>query len=384
MNALILGAGIFGTTGALELAKRGWQVELIDPGPLPHALAASTDLSKVVRLEYGTDEEYVELGERSLAGWRRWNRELGAELFHETGVAFLRRSPVERGSFEGDSLELLRRRGHPIERLTREDIRKRFPAWNFKRYFDGIFNRSGGWVESGRVVARLLELARASGVTVTTGASLESLSEDGGSIRLSDGSERTADCTIAALGSWTPHALPHTAGFFRSSGMPVFHLRPAEPAQFLAESFPVFGADISETGYYGFPLHPEAGVVKIANHGPGRLLHPSSDAREVTDDEISRLREFLAETFPALASAPLAATRVCVYCDTWDGHFWIARDPGRPRLVLATGGSGHAFKFAPALGPLIADAVEGRERPRFRHRPDVRPPRSEEAARHQS
>src|SRR5579862_1417619 len=205
MKAVVLGAGIFGVTGALELARRGWQVELIDPGPLPHALAASTDLSKVVRLEYGSDEEYVELGERSLEGWRRWNRELGAELFHETGVMFLKRTPVEPGSFEGDSLEALRRRGHPIERLSRADIQNRFPAWNSERYFDGIFNRAGGWVESGRVVARLLDLARSSGVTVTTGVSLAALSEDAASVRLSDGSERTADCLVAALGSWTPH-----------------------------------------------------------------------------------------------------------------------------------------------------------------------------------
>jgi glycine/D-amino acid oxidase-like deaminating enzyme len=189
---------------------------------------------------------------------------------------------------------------------------------------------------------------------------------------------------IAALGSWTPHALPFTAGWFRSSGMPVFHLRPDDPVLFEAARFPVFGADISSTGYYGFPLHPTAGVVKIANHGVGRALHPSSPDRVVTGDEIAALRGFLADTFPALAAAPLVASRVCVYCDTWDGHFWIDRDPERDGLVLATGGSGHAYKFAPLLGDLIADAVDGRPTPRFRWRPGLRPERSEEAARRQA
>jgi sarcosine oxidase / L-pipecolate oxidase len=70
-----------------------------------------------------------------------------------------------------------------------------------------------------------------------------------------------------------------------------------------------------------------------------------------------------------------------VYCDSWDGHFWIAPDPARQGLVLATGGSGHAYKFAPLLGDLIADAVGGRVQPRFRWRPEIRPPRTEEAAR---
>src|SRR5689334_4948362 len=110
----ILGSGIFGLTGALELARRGHDVRLVDPGPVPHPLAASTDLSKVVRLEYGADDDYVALGERALDGWRRWNEELGP-VFHETGVLFVRRTPMEPGTFEHDSFERLRAR-HRIER----------------------------------------------------------------------------------------------------------------------------------------------------------------------------------------------------------------------------------------------------------------------------
>ncbi len=354
---------------------------------MPHPLAASTDLSKVVRLEYGADEEYTRMAERSLEGWREWNRTFGAPLFHETGVMFLRRTPVASGTFEGDSLALLRRRGHPIEHLSRDLIRARFPAWNADRYGDGIFNAAGGYVESGRVVERLLQLAVAEGVELCEGATFAALDLRGARVvgaLTSDGRCFPADCVIAALGSWTPHALPFTSGWFRSSGMPVFHLRPDDPAPFVAERFPVFGADISSSGYYGFPMHPEAGVVKIANHGVGRAVHPSSADRVVGEGEIAALRAFLEETFPALARAQLVSTRVCVYCDTWDGHFWIARDPEREGLVLATGGSGHAYKFAPVLGGLIADAAEGRGQEKFRWRPEVRPERSEEAARKQS
>jgi len=44
-----------------------------------------------------------------------------------------------------------------------------------------------------------------------------------------------------------------------------------------------------------------------------------------------------------------------------DGDFLIDQDPRREGLVVAAGGSGHAFKFAPLLGSMIADAVERRE-----------------------
>ena len=55
-TVIIVGAGIFGVTAAMELRKRGHRVQLLDPGPLPHPLAASTDIGQAVRMEYGADE----------------------------------------------------------------------------------------------------------------------------------------------------------------------------------------------------------------------------------------------------------------------------------------------------------------------------------------
>jgi glycine/D-amino acid oxidase-like deaminating enzyme len=87
---LVAGAGVFGVTAAIELRKRGHAVQLADPGPLPHPLAASSDISKVVRLEYGDDEAYTALAENAIEGWRRWNRDLGVALYHQTGLLLLR------------------------------------------------------------------------------------------------------------------------------------------------------------------------------------------------------------------------------------------------------------------------------------------------------
>jgi len=124
--------------------------------------------------------------------------------------------------------------------------------------------------------------------------------------------------------------------------------------------------------------------VKIANHGPGREMSPESPERAVTPQEEKDLREFLSWTFPTLTDAPIVYKRICLYCDTRDGHFWIAPDPERPGLVVATGDSGHGFKFAPVLGEIIADAVEGKSNPlleKFRWRPEILPGEAKEAAR---
>jgi glycine/D-amino acid oxidase-like deaminating enzyme len=99
-KVVVVGAGINGVTAAIELKKRGHRVILIDPGPLPHPLAASTDISKAVRAAYGADEEYTELAERSIKLWRKWNKEFGIELYHETGVMFVRQREMKPGDFD--------------------------------------------------------------------------------------------------------------------------------------------------------------------------------------------------------------------------------------------------------------------------------------------
>lgn len=377
----IVGGGIFGVTAALELRARGCDVTLFDPGPIPHPLAESTDISKIVRLDYGDDALYTAFMETALERWRSWS---ASRYFHETGVLFLRGAPLEPGSFEGDSFDLLTRRGHRLERLDASSVRTRFSAWS-ERYVDGYFNPQGGYARSGSVVAHLSERARAAGVRVAERGQVVRVVDAGArvtGVELADGTRHDADVVVVAAGSWTPRLLPSMAEHLRSIGQPVFHLASPAGRDFGPEAFPVFAADIARTGYYGFPARD--GVVKIANHGAGRAADPSSAVeRTVSEEQTEALRAFLAASISSLADAPIASTRVCVYCDTWDQHFWIAPDPDRKGLVVAAGGSGHAFKFAPLLGEWIADAVDGEVIDRFRWRPETRPARGQERARRQ-
>jgi glycine/D-amino acid oxidase-like deaminating enzyme len=374
---IVVGAGINGVTAAIELKKRGHDVVLVDPGPLPHALAASTDISKAVCAAYGADEDYTALAERSIKLWRRWNEELGTKLYREVGVMFVRRRKMEPGDFEYESWKLLEKRGLKVARMDMPELWKRFPAWNPELYRDGVLEIEAGYAESGRAVAMLIERAKSAGVELRERVRFSRLDERGirvSGIALDDGQRIAADFVVMAVGAWTPYLLPFTRKFFRATGQPVFHLQPSQPELFAPERFPVFGADITATGYYGFPINRD-GVVKIANHGAGREMSPDSPERVVTSNDEKKLREFLASTFPSLADAPIVYTRLCMYCDTHDGHLWIARDPEREGLVVAAGDSGHGFKFAPVLGEIVADAVEEKDNPllgKFRWRGEVR------------
>ena len=368
---VVAGGGVFGLTAALSLRRRGWQVELFDPGPIPHPLAASTDASKAVRADYGADEGYTALAEHALAGWRAWNAAWGEPLFHETGCAFLSRAPLAAGGFEADSFALLTRRGHAPERLDAGEIARRFPAFRPGAFVDGYYNPTGGWAESARVVERLAAEARAEGVAVRAGAPVREIALEGDravGLRIGAGEVARADVVLIAAGSWTPALVPALAPHLHAVGQPIFHLAPADPAPY--QRLPMFGADIARTGWYGFPAMT-GGTVKVANHGVGRRVDPADQDRTVPEPMERALCAFLADALPGLAGAPIVHRRLCAYSDSRDGDFWIAPDPTHPGLVVAAGGSGHAFKFAPVLGGLVADAVEGRASrwsPRFRWR----------------
>src|SRR5207237_236221 len=112
----------------------------------------------------------------------------------------------------------------------------------------------------------LIERAKSLDIELREGVRFSQLHEEdyGVSEIALDGGKRIAgDFVVMAVGAWTPYLLPFTKKFFRASGQPVFHLKPRQPELFAPERFPVFGADITTTGYYGFPIDRD-GVVKVA------------------------------------------------------------------------------------------------------------------------
>ena len=359
---LVVGAGIFGVTTALTLRGRGYRVTLIDPGPLPYPLAASTDVSKVVRMEYGSNRQYMRMVIRAIEGFHRWNERFGEKLYHETGVLMAVKGPMSDSEFLETSYRVLLEEGQKPERLSGDEIRRRFPAWSTGVYVDGFYHARGGYAESGRVVGKLAEWAADAGVAVRPGQTADKLILNGNrvqGVRTREGRTFAADHTVLAAGSWTPWLLPELQQVMNATGHPIFHLKPTDGALFTPPNFVVFMADSSRTGWYGFPLLRE-GIVKVSRHAVGVQLHPEHDERVLYDEDFAQLRIFLEATFPALLDAEITYTRRCLYNDTLDENFWIDHHPQMKGLSVATGGSGHGFKFGPVLGELIADVVEGK------------------------
>lgn len=372
-DVLIVGAGIFGLAGALELAERGYGVTVVNAGPVPHPSAASNDVSRMVRMDYGRDRLHCRLASEAIDGWYRWNSHWGRHLYHEDGLLFLSSRPLEEEGFEGDSYRTLSEEGWPPVRLGSPEIASLYPGWNADHYIDGYWNARGGWAEAGAVVSLLAGEAEARGIRLMT-AEVARITRTSGRVSgvvAEDGTELGADRVVVAAGVWTPSLLPELHGFLRLSGQPILYFKPADPGPFRPPAFPPWGADIATTGWYGFPANRE-GIVKIGVHGPGYSVAPDAPRVPPGDGDEASCRAFLSHSLPTLADAPLHALKMCVYTDTFDGDFLISRHPEVEGLTVASGGSGHGFKFGPVLGGLIADCVEATSNPylhRFAWRP---------------
>ncbi len=366
-DIVVVGGGAFGAISALELTSRGHHVTILDRTPEPHPDASSTDISKMIRMDYGSDVFYHELAEASLDIWDQWNASWPRPLYHPEGFLVLSASSFEQGGFEYESERVLRERGYEPRRFDADALRATWPAWNADRYTEGYVSPRGGWAESGAVVARLLELGRDEGVHFVQG-SFSGFVEDGSRVsgvrfRSPGGSTHTlsADRVVVAAGAWTPVLLPWLDDVLTPVAQPIVHYGVDNVIQWQHPTFPPFAADTAGSGWYGFPSLDD-GRLKLGHHADGRAVDP--DARgEVTAEHLELARTFLRDSLPELADAPVVGTRVCLYCDSFDGDLWIGEDPERSGLVVAAGGSGHGFKFTPIIGRLVADTVERRDNP---------------------
>ncbi len=371
---LMVGGGVFGLTAAIELAKRKYKIGLLNPDTIPHHLAASSDISKAVRMEYGSDTEYFRMVEICIDRWKHWNDLFGAKLYHEVGFLLLCKHPFEskRQSFEQTSCANLIKAGYALDRMDANAIKQRFPVVNTEVYMNANFNPKGGFADATLTIEKLANYATSLGVQILQGQTATELLIDKGQlwgVKTKEGVIYHCGHAMVTAGPYSILLLPELAPYMKATGHPVFWLKPKDPTPFTPPHLSVFSADLSNTGWYGFPWSDKYGIVKVAKHSNGVDLHPEHDDRQVTENEIIEMRLFLNDAFPALSEAPLVYTRRCLYTDTLDGHFWIDHHPETKGLLVGTGGSGHAFKMAPLLGEMLADVAEGGSNPfSTRHR----------------
>ncbi len=369
MNIAIIGAGVFGLAAAIELAGRSHRVTVFDQGAVPYEKATSTDVAKAVRRTWyaGDNETYVELVERAATQWRDWEARSGESFYHQVGGVNVPAS-FEPGEPMYVSVEFLRARGAEIDVLSADEARRRFPQFRFQPDEVCVYDPWAGYIESSRAVSVMADVARECGAEIRENTPVNSIDERSSDVVVAvEGDRAVFDLVVVATGVWVGRLLPEIGANVKVTHQQMLLIEPRDPAIFAHGVFPKWGIDPDGEGWYGFPLLRE-GYVKIAKEPLGDTVDPDTD-RAGTPEFAEETLAFLRERIPEMARGKIAESRSCLYTATPDDHFMVDRVPGRERIFVAGGGSGHGFKFGGSIGPIIADAVEDRANPlgdRFR------------------
>ena len=128
----------------------------------------------------------------------------------------------------------------------------------------------------------------------------------------------------------------------------------SDPRQFEPERFPVFITDSTAGEIYGFPVYGVPGL----KCQPRRweIADPETVDRSTRPLENRDCLELAARVLPGVGPR-VVKSAVCLYTMTPDTDFVVDRHPKQPRVAIGAGFSGHGFKFAPAIGELLAELV---------------------------
>ena len=346
---VVVGAGAFGAWTALCLAEAGPSVTLIDMFGAGNDRSSSGGESRNIRAAYGYDAFYTRWARRAWARWREREAEFGTRLLYPSGS--LRPWPpaemeYQAGLFQGTDI--------PFEILSPEEVFRRWPQMNpgpepvFYEPDSGIlaaartlleveraFGARGGKILRGR--ARLIGKGSAAAVEV-------------------NGAALSADVLVLACGPWLPQLLPELLGpLIRTPRRELLFVSPTpDDPRFAWDRCPNL---VDELGWTSADI---GNGVKIAPPMKGIDMDPDEESRLPTPSALQRTRTFLAARLPALAQRPFVSCYVSQLENTANEDFVIDRHPEAPHVIIAGGGSGHAFKFGPLLGEYVAQmAIEG-------------------------
>jgi monomeric sarcosine oxidase len=349
----IIGAGVMGAAAACEAARHGARVTLIDQARLPNPRAASVDHSKIFRFAY-PEAHYARLAIDALAGWRALEAETGTQLLTPAGLLMMGKAGSR---IESETAATLQGLGLEAETMTNAETAARFPQFNPAAFTHAVFDPSGAITDAERAVKTLIALAGERGVTICESMRVTGIEQAAhAKVNIITEAGERLECrrALIASGPWTRRLLPALASHLVTTRQEVVYFEPrANHEIFAAGRFPIF-IDF-DSGFYGFPIHP-VNSVKMGNHHKGTVVEMDEEPA-VGSQFIARCREFFAEFIPALATADVRETRVCVYNNTPDDDFIIDWHSEVENVLLVTGFSGHGFKFGPVIGRLSADLL---------------------------
>jgi sarcosine oxidase len=353
-DVAVVGLGVIGLSTALALARRGLRVVGIDRFGSGHPATSSTGPTRSIRLAYD-QPVYVELAREAVERWRRLERDGDERILLLTGQLDL--GPVAKL----DALAAaMRACDVSFDELGPDDVVARFPEFRPRSGERALFHAEAGTVLAEAAMRALRGQAEAAGAELSQPESAVRLDVSDGDVAVETDRGRTirASTMVLSAGPWL-------GGLLAGVGVEL-PLAPAV-AQVTFVELPSLDdrpgiadwqIDEHGIGVYGHPV-PGVGYKVAFDAGSADPWDPDTEMWAPDPVEAEALARWVADRMPA-ASPQLVRHQRHPWTMTPDGDFVIDR---RGPLVIAGGCAGHAFKFGPALGELVADLVESRPRP---------------------
>ena len=357
-DAIVIGAGGFGSSCLYHLAKSGARVLGLDRFLPGHDRGSSHGETRIIRQAYFEHSDYVPLLRRSYELWRELESESGRSLMTICGL-------MQAGPVEGEVVPGVRRAavlyGIPIENFSAEEALRRFPGFCFRANgmttdLDVVLEPGAGYLSVEDCVRTHVEQACRYGAQLSIGPRVIGWESNGGTVTVTtESGTHTAAALIVTPGAWAPSLLGKVPGW------PTIEVRrkvvlwsPVRSAAYSANGGGVmFLFELPSGVFYGFPSLDD-GTLKVGEHSRGELVgDPLQVDRSLRADDVDAVASFLRVHLPDVETTPQRHS-VCMYSMTPDGHFVVDRHPEFSNVFFGAGFSGHGFKFTSAIGESLA------------------------------
>lgn len=354
-DVAVVGMGALGSAAAYHLARKGVNVVAFEQYELGHVRGASHDTSRIIRTSYGAPE-YVRLAKSAYRDWADFEEVAGEQFVSITGGVIFIPTPGKYSA--ADFTASLDAEGVAHELLDADEVNGRWPQFAIPDNVQTVYTADSGMVHASRSVAALQMQARVHGAVIRDRTVVERISPEGSGVivHTAKGDVRAGKVVLAA-DAWTNALLEPLGAAVPLVTMQeqVTYFKPDEPALFDRDAFPVWIWE-DEFCFYGFPTFGEP-TIKAARDMSDNVMAPEDRTFVPSPELVEQLASFMGETIPG--SGQILRTVTCQYALTPDRRFIISPLDEHPDVILALG-AGHAFKFTPAIGRILAElAVDG-------------------------
>jgi sarcosine oxidase len=354
-DVIVLGVGGMGSAAAATLARRGRRVLGLEQFTPAHDQGSSHGHTRVIRTAYYEHPAYVPLARRSFQLWYELEQRTGMHLLTPCRCLSI-------GRPGGELVEGVRRAAEEhkliVEELSAAALRRAFPVFHFDDSYVGLLEQEAGFLYVEECVRAHAADAEAHGATLRWGEAVRSWEAKAGGVSVTtDQGTYHAERLVLTAGAWATRLLGAWGAKLAVMRQVPIWFAPADPRPFARDRFPIYLADTPEGCFYGLPVIDPRGHKLARHYGAPELPGPEGVTRTVTDADEQPVRAFVRNYLPA-ADGPRRHASVCLYTLSPDRHFVIDRHPEHANVVVATGFSGHGFKFASVVGEILADLAE--------------------------